>query len=118
MVSPTLGREVMLRRREAVVADASGMLRQIGAGLRDDAIMARCCGAGEVQTKFTLSVADARALADEIARLQQQDAAALTAPGNLSEELGQPWGLVCCIALMGLSVLAIPVGLSILGLMP
>ena len=116
MVSPTLGREVI--RRDASAARAPDILREIVIGLRYDTLTALRSGASVVETKFTLTVEDARALADEIARLQMFDAPEVLAPEDLAGEINPPWGLVCCIALMGLAVLAIPVGLSILGLMP
>lgn len=114
MVSPTLGREVIRRRRWCDATDASDVLRQIGAGLRDDATMALCCGAGVVQTRFTLTVADARALADEIARLQGLDAAAVVAPEDLSHVAPPEWPFY---ALFGLIVLALPVTLWVLGVL-
>lgn len=113
MVSPTLGREVIRRRRSCDATDASDVLRQIGAGLRDDATMALCCGAGVVQTRFTLTVADARALADEIARLQGLEDAPV--PKGVAYTKVGPDIPMMAFGLAGILTLAMPVALSILG---
>lgn len=106
----------ILKRVETRAVDAPDVLRQLGEGLRSDAAMALCCEASVVETKFTLAAADARAVADEIARLQGLDAAAVelvqvAEPAAWREDIGwlQAFSLAVCL------VLVLPVALSILG---
>lgn len=93
-----------------VEPDGAACLALIRDNLRQDARFATYVGATDCEVRFTISSIEARAVANEIDRLQSQDA--MPAPDCGYHDAAPPeWPFY---ALFGLMVLALPVTLWVL----
>jgi hypothetical protein len=110
----------ILRKYPVSATDGGVALRQLADGLRLDATLADCNGSSYIDMKFTITPASARAVASEIARLQRLDVApASENDARDAECTSEPLAsLISRYALAVLIVLALPVTLAVLGLMP